>query len=76
MTSEEILKEYNALPSEARKEVENFVALLRLRYGKKKPHAAKIDLSEEGFIGLWKDREDISEGSIWIRKLRESEWVK
>lgn len=76
MTNEEIIKEFNALPLEARKEVGDFVAFLRQRYGKKNGQTPKGDLSEEGFVGMWKDREDLQDGAAWVRELRESEWAK
>jgi hypothetical protein len=76
MTSEEIIKEFNALPLEARKEVEDFVAFLRQRYSKKNGQTEHGDLSEEDFVGMWKDREDMQDGTVWVRKLRENEWSK
>ena len=24
-------------------------------------------MSEENFVGMWKDREDLSDGSVWVR---------
>ncbi len=76
MTSEEIIKEFNALPLEARKEVEDFVAFLRQRYSKKIEQTSNGDWSDEGFVGMWKDREDLQDGAVWVRELRESEWTK
>ena len=76
MTSEEIIKEYNRLPPEARKEVEDFVAYLRKRYGKQDGQTANGDLSKEKFVGMWKDREDMTDGAVWVRELRENEWTK
>lgn len=76
MTSEEIIKEYNSLPLEARREVEDFVAFLRERYKKKREERADGDLSQEKFVGMWKDREDLQDGAVWVRELRESEWTK
>ena len=76
MTSEEIIKEYNALPLEARREVEDFVAFLRERYKKKHKQTTDGNLSQEKFVGMWKDREDLQDGAVWVRELRESEWTK
>lgn len=74
MTNEEIVREFNALPLEARREVEDFVAFLRVRYSKKKK--AKKDFTEENFVGMWKDREDMENGEDWTRKIRQTEWTK
>lgn len=68
MTNEEIIKEYNALPLEARKEVEDFVAFLRERYNKK--DKTEKDFTGEDFVGMWKDREDLQNGADWVRELR------
>ncbi len=76
MTSEEIIEEFNALPLKARKEVEDFVAFLRQRYEKTNGQKSNSDLNEEGFVGIWKHREDLHDGAIWVRELRESEWTK
>ncbi len=64
MTSEEIIKEFNALPLEARKEVGDFVAFLRQRYGTRNGHTANGDLSKDEFVGMWKDREDLQDGAV------------
>ena len=31
-------------------------------------------LGEELFVGLWKDRDDLSDATAWVRRLREQEW--
>lgn len=56
----------------------DFIASLRERYtssrsGRKR---AAIDLAQEGFVGMWEDREDMEDSSAWVRRSREREWVK
>jgi len=75
MTNEEIIREFSALPSEARREVADFIAFLQTRYGKnEKPVNGNIN--EESFVGMWKDRENLPDGASWVRELRQNEWAK
>ena len=76
MTNEEIIREFSALPPEARREVADFIAFLRARYQTKGENRIHKNLSEENFVGMWKDREDLSDGSVWVRALRQNDWAK
>ena len=78
MTNEEVIREFSALPAEARREVEDFIRFLRQRYGSESEATADGgDLRAESFVGMWKDREDFADGSAaFVRKLRETEWTK
>jgi hypothetical protein len=33
-----------------------------------------VPLQNEKFIGMWRDREEMTDSSAWVRKVRESEW--
>lgn len=74
---ESIWRQFNALPAEAKREVIDFIAFLQTRYQrsnlKKRPQTSK--LSEDPFIGIWKDREDLKDSVAWIRDVRKNEWV-
>ena len=76
MTNEEIIREFAALPPEARREAESFIAFLRQRYGAKNDKKANGDLLKENFVGMWKDRQDMQDSSAFVRQLRETEWTK
>ncbi len=76
MTNEEIIREFSALPLEARREVANFIAFLRARYDTKNENRVDENLSEEKFVGMWNDREDLSDAAAWVRKIRQNEWAK
>lgn len=78
MIDKDIINEVNALPPEGRRMVEDFIAFLKQRYGyscEVKP-APQTPVENEEFIGMWKDREDMTDSHEWVRKLRESEWVR
>ncbi len=77
MTQEmtDILRDIVSLPPEARKQVADFVAFLKGRYPTGKVGRPKrVDLQDEPFIGMWRDREDMRDSSAWVRQLRRSEW--
>lgn len=73
-----VWREFVALPPEAQQQVADFIAFLRTRY--QEIHSAKksnqVNLADDPFIGLWRDREDMQDSSAWVRSIREREWVK
>jgi hypothetical protein len=73
MTNEELLREFVALPPEGRRVVTDLIAFLRQRYAAP-PATTTTDLSDEDFIGMWSDREEMKDSSAWVRDLRETEW--
>ena len=32
------------------------------------------EITEEKFLGIWKDRTDLKDSNAWVRKIRRSEW--
>lgn len=77
MINEDILREINSLPPEAQHQIEDFVSFLRERYTKSSSNnAATTDLKAEPFVGMWRNREDLSDSSAWVRNIRETHWSK
>jgi len=77
MTNEEILREINSLPLEAQRQIEDFISFLRERYKSSQPKSISTsDLETEAFVGMWRDREDMSDSSAWVRNIRETHWSK
>lgn len=75
MTTPQILQDFTSLPPEAQKQVTDFVAFLKARYGTVSRKKAKLGkLSDEPFVGMWKDREDMRDSTKWVRELRQREW--
>jgi hypothetical protein len=74
MTNEEMLREIASLPHEAQRQIKDFVAFLRERYPDSPPHknAPLADLETEGFVGMWRDREDMADSTAWVRNFREA----
>lgn len=75
MSEEEILREINSLPLEAQRQIEDFISVLRERYKSSELTAAPTsDLESEAFVGMWRDREDMPDSSVWVRSIREKHW--
>jgi hypothetical protein len=76
MNSAQLLNDIEQLPPEAQRQVEDFIAFIKLRY----QSTNKTKLSDEEFIGMWSDRPEITKGdkevnpaelfSIWDRQPR------
>ena len=64
------------LPPEAQRQVFDFIAFLKTRYKKTRPDNknARNKIAEDPFIGIWEDRTDIEDSSLWVRRARKSEW--
>lgn len=76
MNPANIIHDLSSLPPEAQKEVADFIAFLKTRYpaahaGKK---IAKGGLTDEPFIGMWQDREEMRDSTAWVRGVRRDEW--
>lgn len=78
MTDEELVREVSALPPEGKRRLEDFIAILRQRDGFPQidQPTDKKPLESEEFIGMWRDREEMSDSVEWVQKVRESEWVR
>jgi hypothetical protein len=75
MESTNIMQDFEALPPEAQRQVTDFIAFLKTRYVMSRQTKKKRrPLSDEPFIGMWRDREDMKDGAEWVRRLRRSEW--
>ena len=73
MIQKNISDEFAALPSEAQRQVIDFIDFLKTRYSGMGDEG-ESDFSDEPFIGMWRDREDMRDGNAWVRNLRNTEW--
>ena len=63
------------MPKEENRKIENYVAYLRKSKKRSSGLAAKrSDIRTENFIGMWADREDMTDSVEWVRKVRRSHW--
>lgn len=77
-----VVLDLSSLPEQARQEVTDFYLFLKKKY---RPHSTRKKVlkktlpptfSDELFIGMWKDREDMSNAAEWVREQRESTWSR
>ncbi|MEW6285512.1 MAG: DUF2281 domain-containing protein [Chloroflexota bacterium] len=75
MATPRILQDIASLPPEAQKQVRDFVAFLKMRYGGSSPKSTKRGQWEnEPFFGMWKDRKEMQDSRKWVRDLRRKQW--
>ena len=76
MTPQKLFDEYVTLPVEAQRQVVDFIAFLQQRYAANQltQKARQTELKKQPFIGMWRNRQDLSDSSSWVRKTRKSEW--
>jgi hypothetical protein len=75
MDQETLWKEYVALPTEARQQVDEFIIRLSSKQTRKRAPSPRnrVDLTTEPFVGMWRDRGDLSDSSAWVKSLRSRE---
>jgi hypothetical protein len=78
MTQQELLNEFLSLPPEAQRQLMDFITVLRQRYAAVEPvsQSPDFDLINDSFIGMWSDRQDLTDSTAWVRGVRENEWSK
>lgn len=76
MDLQQMWRQVEALPPEAQRQVADFVAFLYARYQRSSlpKRLGKSKLTEDPFVGLWEDREDLRDSTAWVRHVREGEW--
>ena len=63
------------MPQEAQQEVADFISFLHERYRRspKQQRVQKRKLTQEEFMGIWKDRPDMQDSASWVRDKRKRE---
>lgn len=74
MELQPLIEKLKKLPPRRQREVANFIAFLAGQGAEKASAPPKRKLSEEPFIGRWKNRPEMQDSSEWVRNLRRSEW--
>ncbi len=76
MNQEKLLQDVASLPPIAQKEAIDFIAFLKTRYGQYSTKSSNdvSAIESEPFIGMWKDRSDMTDSNAWVRNMREKEW--
>lgn len=76
MEPQNINNDIATLPPEAQRQVIDFIEFLKIRYKRTRPakKATRNKIANDPFIGVWEDRQDMSDSSKWVRSTRETEW--
>jgi hypothetical protein len=75
MDQNKVLEELSALPPAAQQQVIDFIAFLQTRYSKTTSKRKRSPrLSDEPFVGIWRNRKDMADSNMWVRKARADEW--
>jgi hypothetical protein len=75
MENQGFYTKFESLPIEAQKQVLAFIDFLKKRYEpKSKKDREKKSITNKKFVGLWENREDLKNSSLWIKNLRRKEW--
>jgi hypothetical protein len=78
MTQQELFKAFESLPTEAQRQALNFIAFLQQTYTPTitNPKKVEINWTDNPFIGMWKERQDMLDSTTWVRGIRNNEWSK
>ncbi len=78
METDSIFQEITSLPPEAQKQILDFVAFLKTRYPAipRTTKVKKAKLADEPFVGMWRNREEMRDSALWVRRLRHDEWER
>jgi hypothetical protein len=71
MNATQLINDIEQLPPEAQHQIEDFIAFIKMRY-----QPVKSNLSDDGFVGMWRDRADMQDSTEWVKNNRQSEWAK
>jgi uncharacterized phage-associated protein len=76
MNQEKLLQDVASLPPIAQKEAIDFIAFLKTQYGQYSAKSSEkvLAIKSEPFIGMWKNRSDMTDSNAWVRNMREKEW--
>ncbi len=75
MENEGFYNKFESLPIEAQKQVLAFIDFLQKRYeSRNKKARERKSITNKKFVGLWENRKDLKDSSLWIRSLRKKEW--
>jgi len=76
MDAAKIAGEVASLPPEAQKQILDLAAFLKARYlsARASGRVNRVRLTNEPFVGMWRNREDLQDSTAWVRKLRQCQW--
>ncbi len=81
MTAVQIAHQIAALPQGSQRLLLDMIAALKPMPVPSKPAPAarkpkRTALNKERFVGMWRDRAEMSDSAAWVRSVREREWSR
>ena len=78
MTQEKLWIQFSTLPPQAQQLVIEFIAFMQRCYNQLQftvsADIPETKLTDEAFVGMWHDRDDMEDSSTWVRQVRQNEW--
>ena len=67
-------EQFEELEPDAQRQVEALIIRLAMKRFKSSTAGPETALEDEPFIGMWRDREDMSDSTAWVRQVRAEQW--
>jgi hypothetical protein len=72
---EQIQKDIASLPEDAQQIVVYFVRFLKQYYKTRPTQLTKsFSLENQPFVGMWQDRSEMQDSTVWVRQIRQQQW--
>ncbi|NEO81962.1 hypothetical protein [Moorena sp. SIO4G3] len=72
---EQLTKDIQELPEDAQNIIADIIEVFKKQYVTKKPASLNpLELENQPFIGMWRDRQDTQNNSEWVRIIRQKHW--
>ncbi|NEP28624.1 MAG: hypothetical protein F6K49_44320, partial [Moorea sp. SIO3I6] len=67
---EQLTKDIQELPEEVQNIIADIIEVFKKQYVTKKPASLHpLELDNQPFIGMWRDRQDTQNSSEWVRRI-------
>jgi hypothetical protein len=68
-------EQFEQLEPDAQRQVEALIIRLAIKdFYKDRKTKPETPIEDEPFIGMWRDREDMSDSTDWVRQVRAEQW--
>ncbi|NCJ06773.1 DUF2281 domain-containing protein [Synechococcales cyanobacterium C] len=72
---DQLRDDISTLPTTAQQLVVDFVAFLKQRYPLSQNSIPQsLNLENEPFVGMWSDRPEMKDSTIWVGQVRQQHW--
>ena len=77
MSSKILIEKFESLTINDKKEALDFIDFLRNKdpRSRKRRRVGTSKIEDEKFIGMWENRDDMTDSAAWVRNLRRKDWA-